>query len=263
MARRVRFDRPPVVEVLCGVMFGSLQRLQTAHVGMFWDLIRKDFPKVQEAPPMPTVIERPAAVPPFQFEMSIGPPLARTWFCTADGHRLVQLQRDRFVYNWRRDSAEDGPYPSYDRVVVEFERSWSKFSQFVAREELGEIEPRQLELAYVNAIPVSSIPDGHTLFVDHHRDASRGRFLPQPESFDWTTSYPLPEASGRLHMRMYTSRALPTGAPFIRFETIARGINDAAVLGFRSWFNSAHVWIVNGFVDVTTSEMQAIWGRRQ
>jgi hypothetical protein len=54
--------------------------------------------------------------------LALKAPLPRSWFRSADGHGLIQLQRDRFVYNWKRETPEDGPYPSYDVVVVEFER---------------------------------------------------------------------------------------------------------------------------------------------
>jgi uncharacterized protein (TIGR04255 family) len=176
---------------------------------------------------------------------------------------LVQLQRDRFVYNWRRKSPDDGDYPSYDAVVVDFERLWGAFGEFVAREKLGDLVVRQLELVYVNIIPVDCIPDGDPVFIDQARDLSRSRFLPTPESFEWRTSYLLPEDSGRLHILVSTAREIASGAPLRKLDMIARGINDAAPSGeMRSWFDLAHEWIVHGFADVTTSSMQTdVWRR--
>jgi hypothetical protein len=69
---------------------------------------------------------------------------------------------------------------------------WSAFGEFVAREKLGDLVPRQLELAYVNIMPVDRIPEGDQVFVDHARELSGSRFLPAPESFEWRTSYALP-----------------------------------------------------------------------
>jgi uncharacterized protein (TIGR04255 family) len=263
MAQRVQFERPPVVEVVCGVQFGSLPGLRTAHVGVFWDLIREEFPSVDEAPPLPVVIETQGPFLPFEIEIGLTPPIPRSWFRTADGHGLVQLQRDRFVYNWKRDSPDDGDYPSYDVVIVDFERLWSVFTEFVAREKLGELVPRQLELAYVNIIPVDSIPDGDAVFVDHTPDLSRSRFLPDPDSFEWRTSYLLPDNSGRLHILVTAARENVTGAPVRKLDMIARGINEAGSGTMRSWFDLAHEWIVHGFADVTTSSMQKnIWERQ-
>jgi uncharacterized protein (TIGR04255 family) len=165
----------------------------------------------------------------------------------------------------RRDvkSPEEGVYPSYDTVIVDFERLWGEFRTFVAQEQLGDLLPRQLELSYINVIPRDSIPDKDPVLVDHKRDASRPRFLPDPESFTWRTSYLLPDNGGRLHVLATTARQISTGAPLIRLEISARGINDVAADDMRAWFDLAHEWITNGFVDVTTTRIQSEVWRRQ
>ncbi len=264
MAQRVRFDRPPVVEVVCGVLFGALPKLRTAHVGLFWSLLRDDFPTVDEAPPLVPVIETQEASLLEGSILELAAPLPRSWFRTNDGHELIQLQRDRFIYNWKRESPEDGPYPSYDIVIVEFERRWGQFGAFVTQEDLGELVPRQFELIYVNIIPEDCIPPDDSVLVDHARTASHARFLPEPESFNWQTSYPLPERNGRLHVAASSARQWATGKPGIRLDMTARGINNEPTAGMREWFDLAHEWIVNGFADVTTARMQQnVWRRQQ
>ena len=142
MVERIRFERPPVVEVACGVLFGSLPALRAAHVGVFWGLIREEFPIVDEAPLLSPVVETSDPSSAFETEISLIPPLPRTWFQTREGHGLVQLQRDGFVYNWKRSSPDDGHYPSYDVVIVDFlsasgasspasspGRNWASWSQ--------------------------------------------------------------------------------------------------------------------------------------
>jgi len=262
MSQKIRFERPPVVEVVFGVLFGGLTNLRAAHIGVFWDRVRDEFPSVDEAPPLLPVIEAREPLPVEEIEIGLVPPFRRTWLRSADGHRLIQLQHDRFIYNWKRDSPEDGLYPSYDKVIIDFERLWGEFNTFVVQENLGELLPRQLELVYVNIIPVDRIPKNDPVFVDHRRDSTQSRFLPDPESFTWRTSYPLPESSGRLHVLAATARQSSTGAPIIRLEVSARGINDAAVPDTRAWFDLAHEWITNGFTDVTTTKMQTEWGRQ-
>jgi hypothetical protein len=32
---------------------------------------------------------------------------------------------------------------------------------------------------------------------------------------------------------------------------------------FRKWFDTAHEWIVKGFTDITTPEIQQIWEREK
>jgi uncharacterized protein (TIGR04255 family) len=263
MAQYVRYDHPPVIEVVCGVLFGALPRLRTAHVGVFWDKVRRQFPRAEEAPPLSAVIESTTGTPWLEIALGVVPPFPRSWFLSEDDHRLIQLQRDRFLYNWRRSSPDDGSYPSYDTIMVDFERLWSEFREFVSVENLGELAARQLELTYVSVIPEASIPDHDPVFVDHARESSLTRFLPIPESFEWRTSYLLPDDCGRLHMLASSAREIATGAPIRRLETTARGINDAAAAGdMRNWFDLAHEWVVRGFADVTTERMQTdVWRR--
>jgi uncharacterized protein (TIGR04255 family) len=263
MAQRVRFERPPVVEVVCGVLFGTLPALRTAHVGLFWNLLRTDFPDVDEAPPLVPIVEGQEAPLLEAMGAVIEAPLPRTWFRSVDGHALIQLQRDRFLYNWKRDSPLDGSYPSYDFVIAEFERRWDQFVGFVGQERLGELVPRQFELVYVNIVPRDIIPPGDPVLVDHGRSTQSPRFLPEPESFSWRTSYALPGGQGRFHVAATSVRQQTTGEPAIRAELTARGINDAPKEKMRDWFDLAHEWIVNGFVDVTTRTMQESAWRRE
>ena len=58
----VKFDRPPVVEVACGILFGTTVPLRAAHIGLYWQRIRNEFPRIEEAPPLSPVIETQAGV---------------------------------------------------------------------------------------------------------------------------------------------------------------------------------------------------------
>src|SRR4051812_35023213 len=104
MVPPVKFDAPPVAEVVCGVLFNILPGFKTYHVGLFWEKVRKDFPRVEEAPPLNSVIEKTAGDnrPSLDLELSGVPPLRRTWFVDTEGTHLIQLQQDRFLFNWKR-----------------------------------------------------------------------------------------------------------------------------------------------------------------
>jgi uncharacterized protein (TIGR04255 family) len=258
MANRVRFEAPPVMEVVFGVLFASLPSLRVPYVGAFWDLVRTDFPIVDEVPPLPAQLD---GEPGFRIEIEVNPQLPRTWLKASDESALLQLQRDRFLYNWKRPGTHR-PYPSYDHVMPRFEKYWALFASFVERERLGSIEVRQYELTYVNHIPRETIPSRDPLFVDHIRDASRARFLPEPESYLYRTIYELPEGMGRLSVSAGTSRT-PSGEEPIRLDMTARGIaGGGKPERMRDWFNVAHDWIVRGFADLTTARMQNdVWRR--
>lgn len=51
------FNAPPVIEVVVGVQFPTIDELCTAHVGAFWQRMRAEYPGVQDMPPLPAVYE--------------------------------------------------------------------------------------------------------------------------------------------------------------------------------------------------------------
>ena len=54
-------------------------------------------------------------------------PAPRFWFVNESGNELVQVQRDRFIRNWRKTEGQPG-YPSYDNLREAFADDWD-FSQ--------------------------------------------------------------------------------------------------------------------------------------
>ncbi len=265
---RVKFARPPVIEVACGVTFSFPESLKTAHVGAFWAKIRAEFPKIQDVQPLAAVTEIPGNATPMglNIELTDLPPLRRAWFVSADDQTLVQLQDDRFLFNWRRVNGEAPfTYPSYDHVIAGFFKLWGEFQNFAREVELGQPTIRQLELVYVNSI--SSLPGfvgglGNVL-VDHKKHESESRFLAAPEQFNWQSAYSMPNDAGRLHVVAQSAVKTGTKIPLLRLDLTARGLpQDTEPDGIRAWFDVAHEWITHGFADVTTPDAHNIlWGR--
>lgn len=260
MRAPVKFTRPPVYEVACGVYFSGQKPLLTAHVGAYWQRIRKEFPNVEDAAPLQGVVEQPGVGPVIDFQISHLPQLRRAWFLSPNGSNLIQLQQDRFLFNWKRASDTDS-YPSYAVVIEQFEQHLADFLTFCREVGVGELTFRQFELAYVNGISRANgldVTGTSGLLVDHMRAVRSDRFLPEPENFIWTTGYQLPEGRGRLHVTAQTALNAVTQEPLVRLDMIARGITpDSSEAGRRSWFDLAHAWITHGFADVTSPSLHA------
>jgi uncharacterized protein (TIGR04255 family) len=147
------FAAPPVTEVVISVQFDPLTALRTPHLGLLWQDFRDRFPKTEEHPPLPPVIEKFGLLGPPQigvrFETSLPVPLC--WFLNEAGTKLIQVQQDRFVHNWRKIGQSD-EYPRYEHIRKTFEVELGIFCQFLAREQLGELVPNQCEVTYVNQI---------------------------------------------------------------------------------------------------------------
>jgi uncharacterized protein (TIGR04255 family) len=266
MAKHVEFSNPPVVEVVFGALFGTSQPIKLAHIGLFWDKVRGEFPRTEDASPLLPAIERYETTPSFTaVPLSSG---SRIWLLSSGGDALLQIQPDRFLFNWKRPGtdATGASYPGFEEVAQRFEDYLRRFTGFLSTEGLGAPTYRQFELAYINRmIPSSDQGSGeHEMFVDHKRNPAKNRFLPTPESFAWSTSYPFPRQAGRLHVVAKTILAPPGMEKFVQLEMIARGMlpGNQTEQSRVSWFEMAHEWIVKGFSDVTSPLLHDRWGRK-
>lgn len=101
-----RLRQPPISEVVCGFIFDPIPELTPTQHGAYWVARKGDFPKHEVHGPLVDQATQE------QFEISLGPPLIRTWLVSGDDTRLVQLQNDRFFTNWRRRRETDA-YPRF------------------------------------------------------------------------------------------------------------------------------------------------------
>ena len=265
------YKTPPLVEVACGVQFAPIKELLVPHFGLLWELYRAEYPKCMQAPPLARVVERftdneGGAV------QNVGvlafdpiPPLPRIWFIHDTDTAVIQVQTDRFLYNWRR--VPDADYPRYGQVVQAFDKHFSTFTRFLHEYEFGPPIPSQFELTYVNHIPQGMgwkvLGDIGNVFPDLGWRPSRGRYLPDPDEISWKLSSLLPSGDTRLHATVGRMMLDQTKPPLLTFELTARGFGgDSSDMAREAWFNRAHEAIVHAFADLTSDVVQEqVWGR--
>lgn len=261
------FENPPVIEVVCGVLFEPLQAMLASHLGLLWERLRGEYPLCQEVAPLTPVIERFSTEAAVHFEFTDVPPLPRVWYLRKDETGLVQVQRDRFLHNWKKVRPAD-EYPRYHAVIRQFADRLADFEGFVAEHELGAMKPAQYELTYVNHIPrgekVQTLADIGRVFPDFAWQARKGRFLPHPNGLNWRTITDLPEQKGRLHATIRTATR-SDGQHILLFELTARGFpGDGSKDAMWKWFELGHEWIVRGFTDLTGEEFHRdVWRRKR
>ncbi len=260
------YMKPPVNEVAIGVQFAPLSDFRAAYLGRYWDKIRDEFPKIDERPPLPHWNPDQSVSlgqEHLRIQMSQSPDLPRTWFLTEEGCKLIQLQRDHFVFNWRKMQVEPG-YPRYPQMVQDFERHWEEFEGFLDSVCMDSPDVELLELTYVNLIPVSEgwndIADIGSIFLPFAWK-SRSAFLPKPDRISASLAFSLPEQQGQL--RVDIKPVATSGRPLqLRLTLSARGYpNETGDI--QGWLDMAHEWIVKGFVDLTSPETDTLWGRAE
>jgi hypothetical protein len=74
--------------------------------------------------------------PTFRVEL-VNPDVTRFWFLAEPPTRLIQVQRDHFIINWRKVRGDE-IYPRYQSEMrPRFEREWNEFKDLRMRIILG------------------------------------------------------------------------------------------------------------------------------
>ena len=113
------YDSPPVIETSVGIQFDGLDQYTSLAAADFRKEIVATYPIVEEWPPLDPGFETFGA----SDSRIINPQLTliteairpRFFFVTRDGSELLQLQRDRLFFNWRRTEKGEA-YPRYTHV---------------------------------------------------------------------------------------------------------------------------------------------------
>jgi uncharacterized protein (TIGR04255 family) len=268
MAALPDYHKPPVIEVAIGVQFAPLTEFSVAHVGLYWATIRETFNRVEEQAPIMHSLEPPHGPlepsPVFQL-MGVPDLLPRAWFLDASGSHLIQVQRDRFLHNWRKMNPPD-EYPRFPSVRDSFFQYWHGFKTFLAENNLTP-QPDQCELAYVNQVnkgegwdTMAELEKVFTTF----QWRTRSGFLPIPDMARWSLRFLLPENQGRLHVDVVPARVPPQNDLVIRFSLTARGRprGEFNTENMTKWFAMAREWIVMGFADLVDKKTDAIWEKK-
>jgi uncharacterized protein (TIGR04255 family) len=269
------FGAPPVTEVVLGVQFGSLDRLTAPHLGLVWAEFRDQFPIIEEHPPLDPVFETFAdeaprtPVPRLQFELLTSPPPPRIFFINSARTQLLQVQRDRFIHNWRKIGDGDA-YPRFEHMLSTFEDGYRRFSTLIEREDLGVVVPNQCEISYINQIVIS--PEQKTFETFKHllgtfTDTVILDDLGQPEDTRLFFRYVIRDNDsvpvGRLLVTALPARRLD-GVSIVQFTLIARGMPTTPDLtNVRDFLTNGRRYIVRAFTQLTSAEMHRTWERRQ
>ncbi len=261
------YEQPPVVEVVCGILFKPLTAFGTPHLGLWWQELQPDYPFFEEKGQLiPQVeLEKPLVQQPPKLEMHDSPPMPRVWFVSEDQSLVVQVQKDRLLTNWKKISNESA-YPRYGQVLNHFQDHLKKFQAFITEAGLGEIEPLQYELTYVNHIMMgegwNSFGEVGNILPDLSWRRKRD-FLPEPEFVNLSMSFPIENNLGRLHIALVSGIRQSDGKPLLQLTLTARGISpDTDIANAPEWFGVAREWIVRGFSDIVSNKMEELIWRK-
>lgn len=249
----ITFAKPPVIEVMVGQVFVPRPDFLVPHFGILWSALRDRYPRCAHSQP---IFSEPEG---FLLDASAAL-LPRVWFLTQDDTSIVQVQQDRLYVNWRQVTPNT-TYARFPSVKDEYDRVWGTFVKTLT--ELTGAAPQRvrLEMAYVNIIPSG---DGWKTA------AEIGNVL---RDFSWTPGSRYLSAPNAIQGQLTLSGPAPKSKATVKIDTLKRAGDDTPALRLEiqvvgvpedgqsddSWIEAAHLFIVNGFKDLTTDAMHKQW----
>jgi uncharacterized protein (TIGR04255 family) len=194
--------------------------------------------------------------------------MPRVFFVRSDRTQLLQLQRDRFLHNWRK-VGDDDQYPRFEKMLTTFEGSFSAFRDFVTTRGLGEVRPNQCEITYINQVVLragESFYSGLQRIFDTVVKSPQTTILGVPDDARLLLRYVLVNEDdapiGRLIVAAEPAKRLD-GANIIQLVLTARGSPTTPELeAVSQFFQFGRRCIVTTFAEITAPAMHREWGRR-
>lgn len=266
--KKLDFAKPPVDEVVLSVLFKPLNKFLAPHLGEIWQEFKQDgFVRILEQPPVnPTIDTLPNEGDEAKFEISNLPPLARIWFIHEDDSQILQVQRDRFTFNWRRTDSNQ-KYPGFSAIFENFEGFYERFGEIIKSLAIGSVTPSQYELTYIDQLrhgdgwdTLNNVGKIYNMFIDSQKS---DLFWEGAELVIFRTSFPIHDLPGRLHLAISNRVKMPEQLHTLQTDFTMRGLPENTALPMEMWFKAARDQIREKFVNMFTEDIQTqIWGRK-
>lgn len=250
----IHYENPPLIEVVCGIRFEPIEALKLPHLGFFWKDIRNKFPTCEYANPL-----HPATI-----NQATNLPNPRIWLVSQKREHLIQLESNKFFFNWRKESLSL-EYPHFDQVKERFLGYFEMFKNFLNKENLGIVKPLSYELTYINHIQEgdgwNELTGLNPIFLDLQWRNIKDRFLSQPTGFNLTYLFSDPKHEGSLSVKVQSGLNKKENKKLIVFELSMTGNEEEKDM--EKWFSDAHEFILNSFEDLTDEEIRkSVWRKK-
>lgn len=261
---RPDYEQPPVGEVALAIQFQSAIGYRSHELAAFVERWSGDLPKVLEKPPL-TAMTVDFHGPAVELRVAEEPETPRLWLMNTEESRLLQIQQDRLVVNWRKLPL-DTPYPRYETIRLFVVEAWEHLT--TALRQLGRPvpEPSICEVQYVNHLDERSgwrsVGDTPAVIAPWGGSMSDD-FLPPARQAAMSLLFDLPDGRGWLAAEGRSGELRDT-RKVLTLNLVARGRAASPDLeGALDFMDLAHDWIVRGFTSITTSEAHKHWRRKR
>ncbi len=251
-------------EVVISVHFNELGKLSILHlaelIGIF---ARKGFSKGEEHAIVTPPVE-PSQTQEFMLDAQINvtplvtPLFPRIWLIHQRGNMIIQMQRDRFTFNWRRY----GTYtdiPGYSVIFQEFKKLYNEFTEFIRMKKIGLLNPLQFELSYVYEVSQDSGKDIFTSIgkaCNIFNNENINPFWYRAKSLNLRISFQMDYPNSWIFLGVNNHIKLPEENQVLRidFSSINFKVNEDKEMS--EWFQSAYNEIIKKSDSLTLDSNQ-------
>lgn len=242
-----RLSNAPVVEVVIGVQLNA-HPLDSHFIYNFYEEIKEQYPLTTYNPPLPIIFQdglRGFTGELAQFDV-------RTFFISLNRDKLVQIQSNKILFNWRKTDNES-EYPHFKNVLEKFMEIFNKIQQ-----------KRHL-FQFINQLEVT--------YFDHFylEDFNINNFNPQPilnifninrdiSNLEYLITYPQKELKAEVIVDIKSGINNENQKKLFSMETTCRGFNSEIPLEI--WFDKAHKELLDIFWETTTETAKQKWGHK-
>lgn len=263
---RPKWKRAPVVEVVVAVQFEPLQGLTNGHLGWFWGDMHQDFPRSDDVPAIPQVVEDfsgalPTFIPGFGLRRASGE--ARLRMTSTDGAKMVQIQNGWLVANWSKHAAVD--YPGFTGVKETFDIAMHRFQSFLQARKLGVLRPTLWEVTYIDHVPKGTVWEQTSDIGKVFPGLFGGAQIPhsQSESVDATWTWRMQDQGNQGRLRLSVQSAATTGESqneILLIRSVARGTaSQQSFDSLNGALNFGRSIAVDTFMGVISEDAKRYW----
>jgi uncharacterized protein (TIGR04255 family) len=261
------FATPPLTEVSFSLQFEPIEQLHLGFLGLLWDVFRDRYPIAQHADEIDHVIEKFGVLPreiPQKLKFLPQLPLPRMMYFSEDKQFLIQVQKDRFILNWRNHESVKFEYPRYKNLKKRFLDEIEILYGFLKANNLPSPDYDQVEFTYTNHIDAKD----HIAQEVFNDVIDEKRYSPslELETFDIKLKHILKKDDHNIG-RMYTSiasgsRKSDGSKLYILNFTTRTHPTKPSLEGVVEVMDIMREEINNSFSAITKPKMHNLWNRK-
>lgn len=245
----MKLKNAPIAEVVIGAQFGQ-SPITYRMIFDFYQELKSSYPNIKEDKVLPAVIENPEGDPERKVLQGFH---SRKFLVNSKNTKLIQIQPDRLLFNWRKTSDEQD-YPHFHNVLKEFLEVYNGLKKYCELDE----NLNQQEVTYVDHILMEDFERSNDYNPSNILNIYNIDEKTKINSLFQFFTIPVKNLNGNMHLQLKSATRNQDNRNIISMESICRGAPSGRSL--KQWYYEAHDNLIELFKNITTKNAKEKWG---